>query len=239
MDSRIDIARDVLAAFEREPLINLHANPIKIEYANGAVTLTGETESLAAKKIALEVAGKVPGVTGIIDRLHVKPAEPMEDGEIRTHVCNAIMAETMLEPYALRALVKGEMESIRESLNPSGVIEVEVADGVVTLNGQVASLSQKRMAGVLAWWVPGSRDVINGLEIAPPEEDTDDEVVDAVRLALEKDPFVNATQIRVRCRNYLVTLEGLVTTETERRMAEADAWYVFRVDGVKNLLQHQ
>ncbi|WP_243688888.1 BON domain-containing protein [Geotalea toluenoxydans] len=131
------------------------------------------------------------------------------------------------------------MESVREPLAASGAIEVAVDKGVVTLNGQVASLSQKRMAGVLAWWVPGSRDVINGLEISPPEEDNDDEVIDGIRLALEKDPFVNATQIRVRCRDYAVTLEGLVTNETERRMAEADAWYVFRVDSVKNLLQHQ
>lgn len=100
------------------------------------------------------------------------------------------------------------MESVREPLAASGAIEVAVDKGVVTLNGQVASLSQKRMAGVLAWWVPGSRDVINGLEISPPEEDNDDEVIDGIRLALEKDPFVNATQIRVRCRDYAVTLEG-------------------------------
>lgn len=239
MGNRDDIVRNVVAALEREPFINLHATPIGIEYGDGVVTLSGDAESLAAKKIALETAGKVPGVSGIVDRLHVLPAERMEDGEIRTHVCNAIIAETLLEPYALRALVKGALETVREPVNPSGSIEVEVADGVVTLNGRVASLSQKRMAGVLAWWVPGSRDVINGIELDPPEEDNDDEVIDAVRLALEKDPFVNASQIRVRCRNYVVTLEGLVTTETEGKMAEADAWYVFRVDGVKNLLQHQ
>ncbi|GAB7028156.1 BON domain-containing protein [Geotalea toluenoxydans] len=239
MKNRDDVTREVMAAFEREPLINLHASPIRVDYSNGEVTLTGETETLAAKKIALEAAGKVPGVSAIIDRLHVMPAERMEDGEIRTHVCNAIVAENLLEPYALRALVKGQMESVREPLAASGAIEVAVDKGVVTLNGQVASLSQKRMAGVLAWWVPGSRDVINGLEISPPEEDNDDEVIDGIRLALEKDPFVNATQIRVRCRDYAVTLEGLVTNETERRMAEADAWYVFRVDSVKNLLQHQ
>ena len=89
---------------------------------------------------------------------------------------------------------------------------------------------------MLAWWVPGSRDVVNGLEIDPPEEDNDDEVIDAIRLVLGKDPFVNASQIRVSCRDYTVTLEGLVTNETERRMAEADAWYVFRVNHVKNLL---
>jgi osmotically-inducible protein OsmY len=103
----------------------------------------------------------------------------------------------------------------------------------------VTSLSHKRLAGVLAWWVPGSRDVINGLAVVPPEEDNDDEVTDAVRLVLEKDPFINAGEIRVSTRDYVVTLEGLVPNEKVREMAEFDAWYVFGVDRVVNKLQVQ
>jgi osmotically-inducible protein OsmY len=34
-----------------------------------------------------------------------------------------------------------------------------------------------------------------------------------------------------------VTLEGVVKSEIQRRMAEADTWFVFRVDRVVNLLQ--
>lgn len=237
MNNKGEIAKEVLAALEVEPLINLHANPIQVDFSGGEVTLTGETETLAAKKTALAIAGKTAGVSAIIDRLHVRPAERMEDGEIRTHICNAILAEHLLDPYAVRTWVKGSLESVREPMGTSGVIEVEVKDGLVTLNGQVVSLSQKRIAGALAWWVPGSRDVVNGLEIDPPEEDNDDEVIDAIRLVLEKDPFVNASQIRVSCSDYTVTLEGLVANETERRMAEEDSWYVFRVNNVKNLLQ--
>lgn len=237
MKSADEIIREIMATLERETRVNLHSYPIQIDYLDGVATLTGETEDIAAKKIALEIAGAVPGVSAIVDRLHVQPAEQMEDGEIRDHVCNTLLSEQLLEAYAVRTLVKGSMETVRESVTPFGAIEVEVNNGVVTLNGQVGSLSQKRIAGVLAWWVPGSSDVVNGLEVSPPEEDNDDEVVDAIRLMLEKDPFVNAAQIRVTCRSYVVTLEGLVSTESERRMAEADAWYVFRVDRVKNLLQ--
>ena len=107
----------------------------------------------------------------------------------------------------------------------------------MTLNGAVSSLSAKRLAGVLAWLVPGSRDVVNGIEVSPFEEDNDDEVVDAVRLALEKDPFVNASQIKVGSKNYTVTLDGLVKNAAQRQMAEADAWYIFRVDRVVNQLR--
>ncbi|HXG21706.1 MAG TPA: BON domain-containing protein [Methylomirabilota bacterium] len=61
-------------------------------------------------------------------------------------------------------------------------------------------------------------------------------LTDAVRLVLEKDPFVNADQIRVSTRNSVVTLEGLVANDTERDMAEFDAWYVFGVNRVINKL---
>lgn len=237
MRTEEQIVNEVVAALERETNINLHRYPLFLSLADGVLTMEGEVEQIMAKKRALEVAAAVPGVTGIIDRVRLVPAAPMADGEIRDHVCQALLAENLLVSSALWAIVKGKPEVVREADGSEGSIDVEVTDGVVILNGAVSSLSAKRLAGVLAWWVPGSRDVVNGLEVSPPEADNDDEVVDAVRLALEKDPFVNAPQIKVVCRNYTVTLEGLVKNEHQRQMAEADAWYVFRVDRVENLLR--
>jgi osmotically-inducible protein OsmY len=231
------VVNEVAAVLERETSVNLHRFPLQLGFSDGILTMEGEVEHIMAKKRALEVAAAVPGVSGIVDRIRLVPATAMEDGEVREHVCNALLAENLLAPCAIWALVKGKPEVVRETDDAIGSIDVEVKNGVVVLNGAVASLSAKRLAGVLAWWVPGSRDVINGLDVSPPQEDNDDEVVDAVRLALEKDPFVNAGQIRISCRVYTVTLEGLVRNETQRRMAEADAWYVFRVDRVTNLLR--
>jgi len=228
---------EVAAALEREPSVNLHSFPVQLEFSDGVLNLEGEVEGIAAKKRALEVAAAVPGVAGIVDRLRLVPALRMEDGDIRDHVCNALLAENLLSSCSVFAIVKGKKELVREAVQGAdGSIEVEVNDGVVILNGAVPSFSAKRLAGVLAWWVPGSRDVVNGIEIAPPEEDNDDEVVDAIRLVLEKNPFVNASQVRVKCRNYSVTLEGAVKSEIQRQMVEADCWYVFRVDRVTNLL---
>lgn len=224
------------AALERETAVNLHQFPVYLSFEAEALVIEGEVEGIMAKKRALEIAATTPGVTAIVDRLHVAPAERMEDGEIRTHVCNALLAENLLTPFAVRALVKGALEVAGGGSGEEGRIDVEVQDGVVTLDGVVPSLSAKRLAGVLAWWVPGSRDVVNGIEVAPPEEDNDDELVDALRLILEKDPFVNAAQIKVSCRNYTVTLDGIVKGEAQRRMAEADCWYVFDVDRVINRL---
>src|SRR5205085_60086 len=121
----------------------------------------------------------------------------------------------------IRVLVKGQLEVFREPMgsDPSGSIVVSVDEGVVTLAGQVISLSHKRLAGVLAWWVRGCRDVVNLLEVIPPEEDNDDEVADALRLVLETDPLVPADQIGIRTHNHVVTLEGIVATEEEKRRA--------------------
>ncbi len=233
-----EMLRRIEAAFEREPRINLHAYPLQMEIDDGVLTLEGVTESVAAKKLALELAAAVPEVKGIVDRLRVEPAETMEDEDIRNHVCDAFIQEPAFADYAIRALAFGTWETVRSApREPTGVMEVEVAGGIVILNGRVGSLSHKRLAGVLAWWVPGSRDVVNGLEVSPPEEDNDDEVIDAVRLVLEKDPFVNASQVRVRCRDWVVTLEGVVPKPKEKEMAEADAWYVFGVDRVVNRLE--
>ncbi|HEY6871195.1 MAG TPA: BON domain-containing protein [Geobacteraceae bacterium] len=230
-----EILKRVFAALEQEPRVGLHQRPVEVAVSEGAVTLTGEVDGVAAKKLALELAGAVPGVTGIVDRLRVIPAETMEDCDVRDHVCDVLLQEPAFHDYTIRALVKGALETVREApLAAAGTIEIEVDGGVATLNGQAGSLSHKRLAGALAWWVPGSRDVVNGLEVVPPMEDNDDEVVDAVRLVLEKDPFVNASQIRVSCRDYVVTLHGDVPKAKEREMAEADAWYVFRVNRVVN-----
>lgn len=229
------ILKEIRAALERETRINLHRYPVHLSFSAEDLVLEGEVENIAAKKLALELAGAAATGTMIVDRLRVVPAERMGDAEIRDHVRDALSQEPSLATCSIRVHDGDRIENFRNLVaEPAGMIELEVKDGVVILNGRVPSLSHKRLAGVLAWWVPGSRDVINGLEEIPPQEDNDDEVTDAVRLVLEKDPFVDASRIRVTTRNTVVTLEGLVPNEREREIAERDAWSVFGVNNVIN-----
>ena len=233
-----ELTKKIRAALERDTRIKLHRFPIRIAVQNGDVILAGEMESVAAKKLALLAAAETHGVQRIVDRLKVTPAEKMGDAEIRDHVCKLLIQESALEGCVIRGLTGPDVESLQKAIaGPAGSIIVEVNDGVVTLNGKVPSLTHKRLAGVLAWWVPGTRDVINGLEEAPPEEDNDDELTDAVRLVLEKDPFVNAGKIGVRSKDWVVTLERLVPVETMKQMAERDAWCVVGVKSVVNRIE--
>lgn len=228
------IAKQIRATLETDTRINLHHYPISIATQNGDVILAGDVESVAAKKLAILLASKTHGVERIVDRLKVAPSEKMGDAEIRDHVCRVLTEEPALENCVIHSSAEGGVEVRRPRPELAGSITVEVVDGVVTLNGEVPSLSHKRLAGVLAWWVPGTRDVINGLEEVPPEQDNDDELIDAVRLVLEKDPFVNASKIRVSSKDWIVTLEGLVPTKTMKQVAEQDAWCVLGVKSVSN-----
>jgi osmotically-inducible protein OsmY len=231
----LDAVRHALSS---EPRIGPKAPHLDMDFEAGTLTLQGELPDIAAKKLALEHAAAIPEVTGIIDRLHVTPAEAMGDKQIRDRVCGALEQEPAFTELALSEIVKDEERSLREPVERRrGWIRVSVADGLVTLDGDVPGLEYKRLAGVLAWWVPGSRDVINGLGITPDEPDNDAEITDAVRMVLEKDPFVDAGQIIVGTVDAVVTLAGLVPSESEREMAEFDAWYVFGVDRVHNKIE--
>ncbi len=238
MSEKTEVLAAVRAALRSEARVALQDHPIDLDFADGTLTLAGEVASVAAKKLALERAAALPDVTAILDRLRVTPAARMGDGAIRDRVCDALLQEPAFAECAVTALVKGTAETIRRSpIDTRGAIEVAVGDGVVTLNGRVPGLDHKRLAGVLAWWVPGSRDVINGLAVEPPEQDSPDMIEEAVRLALEKDPLVPAGQIRVGVRGAVVRLTGLLPGEAERDMAERDAWYVFGVDQVINEIE--
>jgi osmotically-inducible protein OsmY len=232
------IIKKVQGLFEHEPRINLHRYPIDIDIAADAVVLEGEVEDIAAKKLALELAAGVAGIRGVVDRLHVVPAERKGDGAIRDSLGASLLHQPELQNCTIRVRAKGSVEMLRDIRGEgAGEVEVAVEDGVITLEGSVISLSHKRVAGVLAWWTPGCRDVVNSLGVSPPEEDNDDEVADALRLVLEMDPLVQSDRVSARAKDYVVTLEGQVRSDAERRRAELDAWALFAIDKVINKLE--
>jgi len=246
--SEVDPAKHILervrAALHSEPRLGPSFRPERLEIAaDGTLTVEGEVASVAAKKRALTVAAAQAGVTAIVDRLHVTPSAPMGDAEIRAHLRRYFTEDPAFAGLMVRQL---HHEDYRPAYEPvyeivaegrpdlPGHIDIEVRDGVVTLNGQVPGLNSQRLAGVMAWWVPGVRDVINGLAVEPPEEDAPIRVEEAVRTALERDPCLDASQVRVGVRGAEVRLTGVLPTAELGEMAEQDAWCVLGVDNVIN-----
>ena len=241
MNPRESITKQIHGLLERERRINIHRFPIQISNADGVATLEGEVGDIAAKKLALELAGSVPGLRGVVDRLRVAPGERRGDGAVRDSLARMFLEHGEFRNCTLRSQT-GEMsnsrtEILREGNGDSvGEIEIAVKDGVITLEGHVISVPHRLFAGVLAWWTPGRCDVVNALEVRPAYEERDDEVTEALRLVLEADPAVDAAQIRPLCENWVVTLEGNVPTEEQKRRAEIDAWCLSGVDRVVNRL---
>jgi osmotically-inducible protein OsmY len=242
MNPRQAITRQVYAALEREPRINIHRHPIRIESRDGAVTLEGEVADIAAKKLALRFAGEAAaaadGVSGVVDRLRVAPGEARGDGAVRDSLARLLLEQPEFRNCTLRMRTSERILLLHDAKDdPVGEIEISVTDGVIVLEGHVISVPHRLFAGVLAWWTPGRRDVVNALALEPRYEERDDEIAEALRLALEADPLLEADQIRPQCRDRVVRLDGAVRTEEQRRRAELDAWALSGVDRVVNRLQ--
>lgn len=232
----------LLGAFRKEPRLGPDFTPDKMELAaDGALTLIAEVGSVAAKKRALELAAAAPQVRAVIDRVRVAPATPMKDRDICKHLREFFSEEPAFQDFAIFEADRGGDPGLPGFTQvsgpadaPRGRIDYEVHDGVVILNGSVPGLVSQRLAGVMAWWVPGVRDVINGLEPEPPEEDAPIRIEEAARIVLDRNPYVDDSQIRIGVRGRVVRLTGAVRSPAERDMAEADCWCILGVDEVIN-----
>jgi osmotically-inducible protein OsmY len=235
IDSEV-VLTEVRQALRGEPRLDFDHQSIRLAFAAGELLMSGEVDSIAAKKRAVARAATVPSVSSVIDELCVRPKAKMADGEIRDLLRKALIGEPTLAGCTVREGVRGGFRTLRTPLTVVGRIDFKVRQGVITLEGEVPSLFQKRLPGVLSWQIPGTRNVIDELAVQPAEDDSDELIADAVRQALDKDPLVHAAGIRVNAQDRLVTLEGAVPAVAERDEAERDAWCVIGVDDVLNRL---
>ncbi len=113
------------------------------------------------------------------------------------------------------------------------LIDVETNDGVVTLQGSVNNLLAKQRAEDLAETVKGVRGIVNKMEVKPPAR-TDEELRDAVRNALLKDPATESWEVFVSVEDGTVTLTGTVDSWQEKQLAAKVAKGVNGVEALEN-----
>jgi osmotically-inducible protein OsmY len=118
-------------------------------------------------------------------------------------------------------------------------IAVKVADGVVTLTGFVSSYSDKYEAERVAKRLRGVKAVANDLEVKlatgsdRPDPDIAHDAVDK----LHRDLPYSSKNIQLTVRQALITLEGDVDWDFQRRSAEAAVRNVKGAKGVINLIR--
>ena len=224
----------VREALQRVPRMNAAGAPLTLSFADGALIIKGEVPDVAVKRRALDAAASVDEVGEIVDRLTVAPAEIMGDRQIRDQFRDVLYRETAFTDFMLIAVDRGSPTVLRRPVKAAGRIEYDVDRGIVTLNGAVPSVEHKRLAGVLAWWVPGRRDVINAMRVEAGEGQAAGTLADWVKDILDRDNGLDSAAIEVVAENGSVRLFGRVASQSARDRAEFDTWYVDGVDQVIN-----
>jgi osmotically-inducible protein OsmY len=118
-------------------------------------------------------------------------------------------------------------------------VGVSVKKGVVTLSGEIETLSKKWAAEEAALRVRGVKAVANELEVHLPSiaERTDEEIALAAVRALTWDVDVPASEIQVIVSQGWITLKGTVNVAFQRNAALRDVRHLVGVRGVSNLLE--
>jgi osmotically-inducible protein OsmY len=170
---------------------------VGVEVDDGVVTLTGHVDSYA-KKLAVEhAAHRVPGVLDVANdvQVHIPGSLSKTDTEIAQAVRRALEEDVFV---------------------PAERIETTVANGWVTLSGEVDYYRQREEAERAIFRNRGVRGITNMLTVhareVPPFV-----IREAIEEALERRAEREADRITVAVEGGVVTLRGEVHTWPERR----------------------
>jgi osmotically-inducible protein OsmY len=196
-----DLRRDVLDELDFDP--SLDAGDIGVAVAEGVVTLTGHVGSFAEKGEAERAVRRVKGVRAIAQEIQVRPhdAKKIEDDQIAARALAIIDWSTHL---------------------PKDAIQVKVAQGWITLTGEVPWWFQADAAEEAVRKLSGVVGVLNLCEVRPRVQPS--AVKDRVLEAFKRNALFEADAIKVTVAGDKVTLEGKVTALAERDAAERAAW---------------
>lgn len=208
-----ELKRSVEEALHGE--VRLRGLNINVAIEDGSVLLRGQVNELAEKRLAVNLVRQIRDIGNVRDQLRLASVQSLTDKQIAQHIEDGWMQDGAIHDRQ---------------------VQVQVTDGVATLTGTFDNLEEKRLAGVIAWWVPGVVDVDNQIKVEPFQNENDGDLTDLIRLVFDKDILVDPSTIGVTARDHVVTLMGTVKSEEERQAAEHDCYYVWGVKDVINRL---
>jgi osmotically-inducible protein OsmY len=208
-----EIQEDVLTELRWEP--SLADDDIAVAVRDGVVTLAGFADSWADRWKAERVASRVRGVKGVANDIRVKLPASAERPD----------------PELARAAVDTLTWNV---LVPDDRIRVKVANGWLTLEGEVDWYYQKEEAERAVRKLTGVKGVTNLVTVAARPASSD--VKEKIRNALERGAELDADRIRVEVEGSRVILRGTVRSYTEKRDAERAARNAPGVTEVENLI---
>lgn len=230
------LIKQIHATLVHDTRINLHASQLELTAHGQTIVLEGTMEDIISKRIAANTAMQLAGENHVEDRLRIRTS-PISSRALRDKIEKAFDHETIFRDCDIVMSAEGSNKQLRsKGVQPGqGAIEITIEDGVVTLTGQVISPSHRRLAEVMLWWIDGVQRVDNLLDIVPPRQDNDEELSEVVRLVLEKDTFVDHSQIGSSVNAGVVELTGQVVNEGQRTTVLRDVW---AIPGVRDVHNH-
>ena len=195
---------DIARALETDLMMNenLMADKIDVNVVDGIVTLSGTVDDLLARDRAGSVAKTVRGVRAVVNELTVEPADK-RDATLKNDVTWALL---------------------RDPVADSWEVDVQVENGVVTLEGSVGSWTEKQFAENVAKGVSGVRDIENNLDWSVTAERPDADIQAEIQRALEYSVWIDEALIDVDLDDGHVTLSGAVGSSAEKSRAITKAW---------------
>ena len=204
----------VMDELEFEPSIDSAGIGVCAEH--GVVTLSGHVPSYTQKLAAERAAWRVKGVKAIAQEIEVRLP-----GDARTN--DDEIAQRALNSLAWSSAI------------PRDAVKVRVADGWVTLSGQVDWNYQREAAESEVRKLTGLVGVINDITLNPAAQMVD--VKQKILDALKRHAELEARDIRVEIREGgTVRLEGGVDNWDERQAVERAVWSAAGVHAIDDRL---
>lgn len=123
----------------------------------------------------------------------------------------------------------------RDSRVAGADIRVEVDEaGIVKLSGTASSYDQKIAAEEAIERIKGVADIVNEINVLPPERISDDAITREVLDALRRCAWIEDSKFSVETVNGVVFLRGMADSEREKSEAEKDARWNAGVRDVVN-----
>lgn len=197
----LELQKRVLEALDWEP--DLDTTRIGVAANGGVVTLTGQVLNYTDRFSAERIVKQVAGVKGLANDLEV-----LLPGDFHR-------TDTDLASIAVKAL-EWDVRVPHQDIKP------QVANGWITLEGQVEWQYQREAAEHAVRHLLGVRGVTNQITLKPRVTPAD--LKHRIEAALKRSAGLEARRIRVETRGGTVTLDGFVHNWAERDQAERAVW---------------
>jgi len=203
----------------------LKNDSIKTESKNGDVILTGTVAEASHKSLAQDTVENLPGVKSVDNRLKIKGENPAEH------------SDTWISMKVRTALL------FHRNVSATGTT-VYVKDGIVTLQGEAASMAQKELTTEYAKDVDNVKEVRNEMTIAQtpakPGETIGDKIDDAsitaqVKSSLLSHRSTSALKTKVETTDGVVTVSGVAKNDAEKSLVTK---LVTDINGVSNVINN-